>query len=53
MNHKIGHGNSLEAVLENGLYSYNLIIFGACGNQSTKNNYNTQIDINPWSVYKI
>jgi hypothetical protein len=51
MNHKIGHINSLEAVIESGLY--NFIRFGACGNQSTKNNYNTQIDINPWNVYKI
>lgn len=48
MNHKTGHSASLEAVMENGLY--NLIRFGACGNQSTINNYNTQTDINPWNV---
>lgn len=51
INHKTGHRTSLEAVMENGLY--NLIRFWACGNQSTKNNYNTQIDINPWNVHKI
>jgi len=37
--------------MQNGLH--NLIRYGACGNQSTKNNYNKQIDINPWTVYKI
>jgi hypothetical protein len=51
INHKTGHRTSLKAVMENGLY--NLIRFWACGNQSTKNNYNTQIDINPWNVHKI